>query len=207
MQFLRFFFSNTHFSNWLDKSPKPSHCLLAFDVNPGVPAEKQPAAAPSVFRAANDSEALENVAAFFQNNPRTVEKAYAIKIQLEDCKVAGIILQDSLGNTGVTRVDARHTDLLGTSGQFRKLVKHLIERIWEGEGRLCIFAAHALLGELAVLSRVTTGIDDAARVRCEQVLAKSPEMLVFRLPETVELIGKMKDAQSEEPLRASRRLD
>ena len=205
MEYLRVY-ATASWSQWFDKKPKLSMLLKCFDLDRNQESTKQ-VAPVSVFRARNQDEELQAVAAFFQTAPGTVEKRYAICITEKDCGEAGIEIDFTHGQTGVHFVDARHADLKGTLDNFIQLANVITRRIWEGDNRYRIYSKHTILGEVAILSRLADGIDDGAIQGCNEVLAKSADL--HRFPDgrdVVKLIGKMDDKKKEVLITATRKL-
>jgi len=205
MEFLRVH-AKASYSQWFGTKPELSKLLECFGVprNHGSAKQVKPV---SVFGARNQDEELQAVAAHFQYSPVTVEKRFTICVTKKDCDDAGIEIAFSRGNTGIDFVDARHADLKGNLENFIRLTNVVIRRIWEGENRFRIYAPHAILGELALLSRLSDGVDDLAIQRCIDVLGKTPDW--YRIPagrDVVELIGKMDDKKKEVLITATRKL-
>lgn len=195
MEYMRVFSSPT-ITKWFDKSPKLSQLLKCFDAQRNLDTKKS-VTPVSVFHARNQKEELQNVAAIFQNNVRTVAKQFAICIRKSDCSEAGIEIDTTHGKTGIACVDARHADFKGTLENLIELARVLTQKICEGENRVRIFSQHAILGEIAVFSRTSNGIDEFAKKRCNQVLKKTTDL--FKFPNdarnVVEILVKMDDKQ------------
>ncbi len=69
-------------------------------------------------------------------NP-AMETRYLIHILVPDTAQAGLHVDDSsIGKTGVSWVDFRHRDLVGTEDQFRQVVEVILRRLREGEDRV-----------------------------------------------------------------------
>ena len=195
MEYLRVFARRSFAEKWFGKEPKLSQLLECFDLKRNL-APNQPLSPVSVFRARNHREELQTVAALFQITPKGTEKRYAVCITKDDCDEAGVGVDPTRGQTGVSFVDFRHSDLTGKLENFIELTKVLTRRIWEGENRIHTYSAHAILGEIAVFSRLPDAIDDAAQDRCRQVLDKSPESFCFPPDrDVVEISGKMDDRE------------
>ena len=175
MEYLRIFASSR--DCWVDKKPSLSSLLRCFDLISGLAADRPVKKPPSVFHACDRREELQNVAAHFQMTSTTVEKRYAISIKRSDCEKAGVEIKSTRGKTGVSFVDARHSDLTGTPENFFKLMAVLAGRIWEGENRVRVFSAHAIFGQIAVFSQLPGEIDPGAKDRCRTILEKCPPWL------------------------------
>jgi hypothetical protein len=193
----------TRLESWSNKRPKLSDLLECFGVPRQASSVKKP---PSAFWASCSSEELENVAAFFQTSPSSPDKCFGIRFTAEDCAHAGVELDPgNRGTTGVPFVDGRHVDLRGTPDQFMTLVTRIVSKIWEGQDRVRVFPAHQILGEIAVLARLSgDDIEPEARSRCEQVLAKTPDWIAYS-QDCVTIRGKLDD-KCEFPVTGVRRL-
>ena len=66
-----------------------------------------------------------------------IEARHLVRIRPADLVEAGIRVDDSfIGTTGIVWVDFRHRDLVGTKGQFERLVDVILSRLREGEDRV-----------------------------------------------------------------------
>ncbi len=135
----------------------------------------------SVFDVDTEAEELRSVAAFFQKEPKKVEKRFGVCLTQDDCDRAGIgIDADAVGDTGIKDVDQRHANLTGSQKQFSEMIAQILARFWEGQNRLRVFPAWQILGELAVLARLPEGqIAKETRENCENLLEKHAGMLNY----------------------------
>jgi len=174
---------------WLNKQPILSYLLESFDIGGNHPAGK-PVRPVSVFFARNAEEEAQNVAAMVQRgNGTTPEKEFVLRISEEDCKRAGVTMRRSNGDCGVAVVDGRHCDLDGTREVFTELCRVVVGRLWSGEDRCRTFTAKTVLGQVAVLSRLSEGIEKEAVERCNTMLLANAEDHRFQ-GDAVELPGR-----------------
>lgn len=203
MHYVRVFSRPSWVSKWHEARPHAPTLLNCFDVSNAKAKNIKPV---SVYRAASLAEERENVAALFSHDHPRAERRFAVRVTLDDCDRAGIeIDQSTRGKTGVSVVDARHADLKGDGAQFLALIQQIVARMWEGEERICVFAAHAILGEVAVLAN--SGLTDTdALERCQDVLNKSSDMHTLASG-IVRLEGELESTNPVAPVVGSRMLD
>jgi hypothetical protein len=95
----------------------------------------------------------------------------ALRIEPRDLDGLAIIIQETVGDTGIAEIDAAHCELIGTIEGFADLTQRLLNAIRSGEDRVRI------LGELQLKHQVqeflTAGSDivnDRARRYCRKLL-------------------------------------
>ncbi len=196
MEYLRVFTTQSYATEWFNKKPDLSTLLLCFDMA-RAHETNTPVSSVSVFRAYSHQEELQNVAALSQNSRAKAKKRFAICVTDADCAEAGVKIEQTPGNTGVSVADARHSDLNGDLGNFIKLTKVITRRIYEGENRFRTYSSHAILGEIAIFSRLEKEFDDDVRSRCKLVLEKSPGLWQFCDDrDVVEIYGTLTDKKN-----------
>jgi len=207
MALLRVFEVEKWFKEWSGTRPNLELLLRCFDIDRRNPAH--PTEPISVFQASSATEELESVAAHFETFAgKRAQAQYAVRIERQDCRRAGINVQHSEeeGATGIDFVDARHFNLLGCQDQFIRLVIEIVARLWEGQDRLRAFPAHQIAGQLAIFLALAEEIaEPEAKERCRRTLNKSPDLCSYSPgSEQVRIEGGLADGNQLIPVVAIR---
>jgi hypothetical protein len=169
MRILRVFDQQGLLNYWSAESPPLPRLVQCFGLQ-----RNQPNPRPvSVYRAENEQEEMEAVAALFQVQPRHPDKRFGVLFTDGDCREAGVTVDESeRGETGVQAVDGRHVNLRGTGQHFARLIVQIIKKMWEGEQLLRVYPPQQIVGQLAVLSRLGDAeIEAGTRQTCAEILA------------------------------------
>jgi hypothetical protein len=191
MRFVRVFAQQGLVSNWLEKKPPLSKLLRCFDIDRRKP-DPEPV---SVYEGRDELEELEAVAAVFQTSPTEPEKRFGLLIDADDCRASGLTIdRGEQGRTGISRVDRRHVNLVGSQEQFAAVIVHILQAMWEGQQRLRSFPAQEIAGQLAVFSKLPPGqIHEDSRASCVSALNLAAWHTFIEASESVEIRGKLDD--------------
>lgn len=205
MALLRVFEPEGWFKAWTSAKPKLEDLLKCLDIT--KPAH--PEAPISVFKATTAVEEVECVAAFYETfNRRETKIQYAIRVEGDDCRRAGICVEHrpDEGTTGIKQVDRRHFNLRGKQADFAKLAGVIVASLWEGQDRLRAFPAHSIRAQLAVFTCIDKfQIDPAASQRCKKLLERNPELQTISPDRKyVEICGELADGTQSIPIVATR---
>jgi len=201
MDYMRFFSKGSDSNEWHVKNPSIDRLRQIF-----IKANQNSANDVSVFGTLDYRHELQNVAANYQVSPKTPEKTYAVLMTERDCSNSGVKIVKSSGNTGCGCVDIRHAELVGTKDNFSKLVLRIVQRIWAGENRVRLYTAHAIIGELAVMSRLEKGIEENAIANCVLCLSKSEQNFEFPNGSSVVRMVASPNGKADDPIESQRSL-
>ena len=131
----------------------------------------------SVYNVTPGIEEARAIAAHYLTLARQSFKSVsALRIEPQDLDGLAIIVQETVGDTGIAEVDAKHRELIGGNEGFADLTQRLLNAIRRGEDRVRI------LGELQLKHQVqeflTLGSEvanDRARRYCRKLLGCSSE--------------------------------
>jgi hypothetical protein len=192
MRFVRVFAQQGLVSSWLEKKPPLSRLLKCFDIDRRRP-DPQPV---SVYKAGNELEELEAVAAVFQTSPTEPEKRFGLLLDEDDCRASGLTIdRGEQGRTGISKVDSRHVNLVGSQEQFATAIVHVLKAMWEGQQRLRSFPAQQIAGQLAVFSKLPRGqIHEDSRASSLSALNLAAWHTFIEASQTVEIRGALDDS-------------
>jgi hypothetical protein len=129
MALIRVLASRSNYRKWLEKNLAPAERMkdaFGFDSKP-----------VSVYSVTVGIDEAKAIAAHYLTLKRNhIDTVWALRIEPHDLDDLGIEVQETAGDTGVAEVDAKHRDLLGSSGQFEVLAERLHDTISRGEDRL-----------------------------------------------------------------------
>src|SRR5690348_2861454 len=129
MPLFRSFSKPSHFTKWFEATPALSALVDCLGINTNKPSSQN----ISVFDTNSFSDELEVQAALTQRDRSSAERKYGIRIDLRDCRAAGVTVHyDGHGETGIPFVDLKHVTLYGTRDQFRQLMGSSMLRLSSG---------------------------------------------------------------------------
>jgi hypothetical protein len=129
----------------------------------------------SVYRVTAGIEEAKAVAAHYLTLARhSFKSVSALRIELQDLRGLEITVRESLGDTGIAEIDAKHCELLGDQEGFAGLTQRLLIAIRHGEDRVRIVGEIQLRHQAQeFLTLSDDAVNDRARRYCRKLLGCS----------------------------------
>lgn len=131
----------------------------------------------SVYNVTAGVEEAEAVAAHYLTmvpSRLSLEIVSALRIEAQDLEDVEMVVDKTEGDTGITRVDTAHRDLIGDRDAFEALTQRIHAAIRRGEDRLRVVGPIQIKHQIeAFLGRNSDGVNDRGRDRGRMLLERS----------------------------------